>query len=117
MNYFLLVFLGGGFGSICRYAISMALNTTNWPTGTWLVNLVGSFLIGLIFPLAEDNRLRVLLISGFMGGFTTYSSFSFEFYTALASGQTSRALLYALSTLVLGLAACATGIWIAKTVF
>ena len=81
MSYnILLVALGGAAGSVLRYLISKWLNLT-FPTGTLAVNLAGCFIIGLlwgIFSKHPDDQKRLLLMTGFCGGFTTFSSFTFE---------------------------------------
>lgn len=88
--------LGGGFGAISRYLIGiMAARVwgANFPWGTLIVNMVGCFLIGLIFALAESVRLltpgiRLFLITGFLGALTTFSSFSLETTNAVRAGLT-----------------------------
>jgi fluoride exporter len=80
----LLVFIGGGLGSLCRYAIARWLSGTwpssNWPIATLIVNLLGSALLG--FLLTQRQRLGaeglLLLGTGFCGGFTTFSTFAVE---------------------------------------
>lgn len=105
----LMVGLGGFLGSILRYVISLTINanwSTDFPFGTLFVNLAGSFLIGIIIAaaLAGDlNKLmRLLLATGFCGGFTTFSSFSYEFFSLLQNGHTGYAFLYAGSSFILG---------------
>lgn len=82
----LLVMVGGGLGAASRYGIGL-LSTNLWgarfPWGTLIVNLAGCFLVGLVFALADRNRflspdIRLLLITGYLGGLTTFSSFSLE---------------------------------------
>ena len=106
----LYVGVGGFLGSVFRYLIAHYVKTgwsTVFPAGTFIVNLVGSFLIGIIIAatLTEDlnQQARLLLATGFCGGFTTFSSFSFEFFSLLQNGHTGYAFLYAGSSLVLGL--------------
>lgn len=106
----LFVGAGGFLGSVFRYLIAYYVKL-NWspvfPVGTFIVNLVGSFLIGIIIAatISEnlDQQARLLLATGFCGGFTTFSSFSYEFFSLLQNGHTGYALLYAGSSLVLGL--------------
>ncbi len=90
MKQFILVFLGGGIGSALRYFISKLLNNTpnSIPYGTFAVNILGSFLIGLILGYATKNQSlthsqTLFLATGFCGGFTTFSSFAFENHTFL----------------------------------
>ncbi|HEX6982485.1 MAG TPA: fluoride efflux transporter CrcB [Balneolaceae bacterium] len=106
----LLVGIGGFLGSIFRYLISYYLEfnqSSLFPFGTLTVNLAGSFLIGIIISaaLADDlsQNTRLFLATGFCGGFTTFSSFSFEFFSLLQNGYTGYAFLYLTASLVLGL--------------
>ncbi|PKQ70728.1 fluoride efflux transporter CrcB [Raineya orbicola] len=77
------VFLGGGLGCVSRYGVNIlasAIFSTRFPFGTLIVNLVGSFLIGVFFALHKEaiEKYRLLLVTGFLGGFTTFSAFSYE---------------------------------------
>ena len=102
MDKLLLIGLGGAFGSVCRYLVSSGvykLFGSNFPYGTLCVNAVGSFLIGILFVLLLDNisgmadQLRALLIIGFLGGFTTFSSFSMETMNLLENGDLVRGIV------------------------
>ena len=79
---FLLVGLGGAVGSMLRYGIQRIANTSAFPYGTLLINLGGCFLIGLFWGLVTRNAITqgtgILLMSGFCGGFTTFSAFTYE---------------------------------------
>ncbi len=112
------IFVGGGLGSVCRYLISLFVaerSSGAFPWGTLAVNVVGSFLIGLIVAAAarhfEDlpEALRLGAAVGFCGGFTTFSTFSMEAVRLLRDGQTATALLYVGASVVLSLA----GFWLA----
>ena len=78
----LLVGLGGAAGSILRFGVQRLVNTPGFPYGTLLVNLAGCFLIGLFWGLLSKNSITqttgILLMSGFCGGFTTFSAFTYE---------------------------------------
>ncbi|HWJ89870.1 MAG TPA: fluoride efflux transporter CrcB [Flavisolibacter sp.] len=79
-NNILLVGLGGGVGSILRYLCQRSLNA-RFPYGTFVVNIVGCLIIGLLwgyFSRHTDESRRLLLVTGFCGGFTTFSSFTYE---------------------------------------
>ena len=85
MKHVLLVFFGGGFGSVLRYLIGRYLNSTEdgIPYGTFAANILGSLLIGIILGLAAKNDTlsqsqTLLLATGFCGGFTTFSTFAYE---------------------------------------
>jgi CrcB protein len=114
----LAVAAGGAFGSVARYLIStwsFARFGPSFPWGTFVINLTGSFLIGVVFGLAAARGgmspyLRVFLTTGVLGGYTTFSSFAFETYTLGAEGAYVRAGAYALGSLVLGVAAAYAGL-------
>jgi len=106
-----LVGLGGGAGAVCRYLLGNALNKPQgFPFGTLAVNLLGCFLIGLALHL--DGRARLLCVTGFLGGFTTYSAFGLESLQLLRS-QPTQGVLYLGLHLVCGLAAVWCGLKIA----
>ena len=119
----LIVFLGGGIGSVCRYFANrwiVGIAVTSFPYGTFVVNIVGCFLIGfLVFITEKANlasaELRLLLVTGFCGGFTTFSSFSYENIQLLTTHQTLNFLLYTLGSVALGLLATYMGMLLAKS--
>jgi CrcB protein len=117
----LLVFIGGGLGSALRYLIGLGLNHSDYltPKGTFLVNVLGSLLIGLLAgynlrTMHLNHEYQALLIVGFLGGFTTFSSFAFENIVMLQNGKTFLFLTYLISTIVLGLLAAALGYYLSK---
>lgn len=111
----LMIALGAAVGANLRYGISIWAGGAfgpAFPYGTLIINVLGSFVIGLVMavhvtraPLSEP--LRLLVVTGLLGGFTTFSSFSYESYTLILRGQWALALLYAAGSVVLGLAAVA----------
>lgn len=122
MRQLLLVFLGGGAGSVLRFLISKTLNNSFQPyfLGTFLVNIIGSLLIGLIIGLTlKGNYLTenqaLLLATGFCGGFTTFSTFAFENQTLLKSGDFLHFALYTLLSIAIGIFAVTAGFWISKS--
>ena len=120
MKQLLLVFLGGGAGSILRYLISKALNqTTVLPLGTLMVNVIGSLLIGLFLGMAYRNEsfspnTALFLATGFCGGFTTFSAFSYENQLFLRSGDLLNFGIYTTASLILGIAAIFAGLFFSR---
>ena len=119
---YILILLGGGVGSLARYVVGSAIAGrfgTRFPAGTMLVNVTGCFLIGLTMTLLTERLQphpywRLALVVGFLGGYTTFSSFSFETYSLLREGQTWLAILNASASVLLGLAAVWAGVRIAQ---
>lgn len=115
----LLVLAGGSIGSLTRYLTTLAVNEKydgRFPLATFLINVTGSFLIGLLVVLLDREDIfhpnyRPLLVTGFLGGFTTFSSFEWEMF-ALGRSTPPLALLYGLSSVVAGFAAC----WLGATI-
>jgi len=103
----LLVGLGGGIGSILRYLLQRTLNI-NFPYGTLLVNILGCFLIGLlwgVFTRHVDEQRRLLMVTGFCGGFTTFSSFTYEGVQMMTENRWMVFILYISLSVVAGLTA------------
>ncbi|OSP53649.1 fluoride efflux transporter CrcB [Pseudoruegeria sp. SK021] len=121
----LLTAIGGAFGSVGRYLVGLYTNKLwgdGFPWGTIAVNIVGSFLIGLAVEaisrtFSNSAEVRVLIITGFLGGFTTFSSFSLETMEMLERGEVVHAGYYLGSTLVFGLIAVFCGIALGKALF
>jgi len=121
MKALLLVFLGGGTGSVLRYLIGKTLNSdlSGIPYGTFLANILGSFLIGLILGLASKENVlsqnhTLLLATGFCGGFTTFSTFAYENHVFLKSGDFSSFALYSIGSFIIGFLAVFLGIFLIK---
>ena len=118
----LLIGLGGAFGSIFRYLthwITSKYFQSSFPLSTFLVNVLGSLLIGLFigylskyFP--ENNPLKFLLIVGFCGGFTTFSSFALENYNLFQNNQQITAYLYIITSIILTISAVGLGSYLSK---
>ena len=121
MKNFILVFLGGGFGSVLRYIIGKYLNNNadGLPYGTFLANILGSLFIGFIIGMAAKNgtftqNQTLLLATGFCGGFTTFSSFAYENHVFLKSGDFMSFAVYTITSFLVGFLAVFFGMYLAK---
>ena len=120
MHWF-LVFVGGGLGSMARHGIGrtgLALLGPGFPWWTMAVNVAGSFLIGLfagLFGAMETGQgARLFLVTGFLGGFTTFSAFSLDALTLWERGDLVQSGLYVAGSVILSLAAAAMGLMITR---
>jgi CrcB protein len=122
MKSILLIAIGGAIGSVCRYLLSVYMTRhvpMAYPLGTMIVNLSGCLVIGLLYGLAARHawmtlEWRLFLVTGICGGYTTFSSFSYESFLLIKEGNYGYFFLYVLGSVVLGLLATAGGFWIAK---
>lgn len=113
---FLVIFLAGGLGSVCRYVLGSLVQTrahTSFPVGTLVVNVLGCLAIGVLGKLflhgQTHNLARAALVVGFCGGFTTFSTFSYETFGLLNGGEWTRALGYVGASVATCLIATAAG--------
>ena len=121
MDRVLIVFGSGGAGCVARYLIGVAVGRRDFPYATLIVNLVGSFLIAFILEAALLRKdvplnLQLALTTGFMGGFTTYSSFNFETTRLVLDGHAARGIANICATLVGAFAAGLLGLWLARKI-
>jgi len=118
----LLIGVGGFLGAIGRFYVSkgtMALIGSKIPYGTLAVNVIGSFLLGLVFVLSVEklvisDNMRMLIAVGFLGAFTTFSTFSVETLYLIEDGAYASAFIYIASNLVLSLVAAFLGMWLGR---
>ena len=113
MTKLLLVGLGGFIGSIARYVLSGAmqqwLQNSSFPYGTMAVNIIGCFAIGCLNGLAESRQIispeiRVFLVVGLLGGFTTFSTFGYETFMMISEGDYLKAIVNVMAHIVFGVA-------------
>ena len=122
MIRYLLVAIGGGTGALMRYVAASAIMTRfggKFPLGTLVINVTGSFLIGFLMTMLTerlqlDPRWRLLLVVGFLGGYTTFSSFEWETYTAVRGGELWTGMLNVVSSVMLGYVAVSLGSMLAR---
>ncbi len=120
----LAIAAGGGIGSVLRYMVTLGITQRfgpGFPWGTLLINATGSFVIGIVFELSQTRAigmpmlLRVFLMTGVLGGYTTFSAFSLEVVTLAREGATLPALSYAIGSVVLGLLTAFAGIVLVRS--
>lgn len=121
MKQLLLVFLGGGVGSALRFLLAKSFNGyfQHFYLGTFLVNVIGCLIIGIVLGLSSRNNFlsenqTLLLATGFCGGFTTFSAFAFEKHSLLDAGEYLNFSLYTISSIVVGILAVVLGLWLSK---
>jgi CrcB protein len=119
----LLILLGGALGTGCRYWLSTFIYSVfekpTFPYANFIINVSGSFIIGILAELFEARVLvsptiRAALLTGVLGGYTTFSSFSFETFSLLRDGEMWLALVNALGSVLLGLIAVWMGVRMAQ---
>ncbi|HET7119532.1 MAG TPA: fluoride efflux transporter CrcB [Hanamia sp.] len=123
-RYLIYVIIGSSIGGAARY-LSQEFVQKNFPSyipfGTLSVNIVGSFIIGIIYALAEKSKIsaevRILIATGFCGGFTTFSSFAFENIKLLQDGEFFNTALYVVLSLAIGFVAVYLGILFTRLIF
>lgn len=120
MDKLFCIFIGGGFGSVMRYLVTqIACKYFSYSfIGTFTVNIIGCFLMGLIMGLVTHKtsiipqNFKLLLTVGFLGGLTTFSTFSFETLNFIREGKLISGVSYMLLSCLLGLSAAALGFYI-----
>lgn len=115
-----MVFLGGGVGSVARYLIGRWITGAQvqiFPWGTFVVNIIACLIMGLLLGWMGERTAswpRMLLVVGFCGGFSTFSAFSAESLQLLQRSQHLALVLYIAGSVVLCIAATATGVWLSS---
>ena len=139
----ILIAIGGALGSVVRYLSMQAINKllkisnsnpekflqkfsffiSSFPCGTFLVNVIGSMLAGVLYFFVIrnfenfDQALKNFLLVGFLGGFTTFSAFSLDFFRLFTAGQQAQALIYAVASVVFSILALFFGFYLTKAIF
>jgi fluoride exporter len=123
VSSFLLVGIGGFFGSIARFVTSRSIDAklnSIFPYGTFAVNIIGSFLVGFVIAWASKKidggeNIRLLFATGFCGGFTTFSAFAFENLNLVQQRAPGTAILYISVSLIAGVLAAHAGMSLGKS--
>jgi CrcB protein len=124
MEQLVLIFLGGGLGACSRYLISQFANAkwgADFPMGTLIANIVGCFIIGVFMAAITEKYIinpnwRLLIVVGFIGGLTTFSSFSYESLRLLQDGGLNLAMVNILTNMVLGFTATWLGMLVVRII-
>ena len=113
----LLVAAGGAIGSVCRYLMA-GINTASYPWGTLAVNILGALFIGLLTGLVNkdllSSEMKLLLVTGFCGGLTTFSTFANESFGLLKGGEMLMAAIYAGASITIGIIAVWCGMMLSE---
>ena len=115
-NNLLLVFIGGGIGTLLRFGSNLFINNyAHSQIGTLVINVLGSFLFGLVVALGEDKSdyFNLFLLTGLLGGFTTFSQFSYDVIT-LQNNDSLSSILYILSSVLLSISMAILGVYLAN---
>lgn len=124
MHNVIAVFLGGGIGAVLRYltgVFAVRYLSVNLPVATFAVNIIGCFILGLLFAFFIDKPeintpLKLALTAGFCGGLTTFSTFSLELFEMLKNAQYMQVFVYLILSLIIGLLAVWMGVCCAKLI-
>ncbi len=118
----LCVMIGGGVGALARYVLSTHIGRipTSFPAATFTVNILGCFLLGVFIALmgpnlpAKSREMYLLIAVGFLGGFTTFSAFSFDLFVLMQRGLWGQLALYAGGSVLFSVLALVAGMWMAQ---
>jgi len=116
---FLLLGLGGALGSITRFILGNIISkkaNTNFPIGTFLINITGAVLLGLVIGIHAEGNMYLLMADGFLGAYTTFGAFMFEGVTLFLKSKKISALYYISGTVILGILGYFSGYAIGKLI-
>lgn len=114
---YLLIAIGGGAGSLVRYSLGKVIgekSNMNFPIGTFIINITGAILLGIISSISVSSNIMLLLADGFLGAYTTFSTFMYEGFNLFQEREKINAFIYILGTLILGTLGFALGTYIVK---
>ncbi|MDT8716201.1 fluoride efflux transporter CrcB [Clostridium sp. 19966] len=103
MGYIMIAF-GGSCGSLTRFWLGKQIKSKTWfPLATFIINITGAFLLGIVSSSNISHNLMLLLADGFLGAYTTFSTFMFEGFTLFKGSKLKNALIYIFSTVIIGI--------------
>ncbi len=111
--------IGGALGSLTRYQLGKAVaekSGSTFPVGTFIINLTGAILLGIVSSLEADGNLYLLLGDGFLGAYTTFSTFMYEGFNLFQENEKKNAFYYVLGSLILGIIGYALGFGFIKLI-
>ncbi|AKA70631.1 fluoride efflux transporter CrcB [Clostridium scatologenes] len=109
---YLLVAIGGAAGSLVRYSLGKVISeksNMNFPIGTFMINITGAILLGIVSSVPVSSNMMILLADGFLGAYTTFSTFMYEGFNLFQEREKINAFIYILGSLILGTVGFALG--------
>lgn len=116
---YLLVGIGGALGSLARYRLGKIISEksrTIFPLGTFIINITGTFLLGIISTSGLNGNLYILLADGFLGAYTTFSTFMYEGFNLFQENEKMNAFVYILGSLIIGIVGFVIGVELTKLI-
>jgi CrcB protein len=116
---YLLIAIGGTLGSLSRYTLGRIISETtkiNMPVGTFFINITGAILLGILMSLDPGRNVLMLFGEGFLGAYTTFSTFMYEGFTLIQENEKTNALIYIVGSLVTGVLGFLLGLQITRII-
>lgn len=110
---YVFISIGGALGSIARFALGKLISektNTTFPIGTISINIIGAFLLGIVSNLGINNNVHLMLTDGFLGGYTTFSTFMYEGFNLFQENEKLNAIIYIVGTLIMGITGYILGV-------
>ena len=114
---YIMVGIGGALGSLARFSLGRIVSEkarTAFPLGTFIINITGAFLLGIVSTIGLNGNIYILLADGFLGAYTTFSTFMYEGFNLFQDNEKMNAFTYILGSLIIGIVGFVIGVEIAK---